>query len=80
MRITICINDDLLARAKIRAIETGRTLSDLIEDALRKEIEGTMSHGKRASIKISAAGSGGLLPGVDLDDTSSLLDRMDGLS
>jgi len=79
MRTTIRISDELLARAKIRAIETGRTLADVIEDALRKEIEGAISHGRQGPVEIPEAGSGGLRPGADLDDTSALLDRMEGL-
>jgi hypothetical protein len=31
-------------------------------------------------IHIPTAGEGGVLPGIDLDDTSSLLDKMDGIS
>ncbi|RKX76478.1 MAG: DUF2191 domain-containing protein [Spirochaetes bacterium] len=80
MRTTIRINDELLIKAKIRAAETHRTLAEVIEDALRKEIEGgRFEVAKSKEIKIPTAGSGGTLPGVDLDDTSSLLDRMDGL-
>jgi hypothetical protein len=79
MRTTIRLNDDVLARAKIRAAETGRTLTRVIEDALRRDLDGTASPGEPPPIEIPTAGSGGLLPGVDLDDTSALLDRMEGL-
>ncbi len=80
MRTTIRVNDELLEKAKIRAAETGRTLTAVIEDALRKEIEKADIKIEPREVRIPTAGSGGVLPGIDLDDTSSLLDRMEGVS
>jgi len=80
MRTTIRINDELLRKAKIRAAETDRTLAEVIEDALRKEIDETGTGIEPQQVCIPTAGAGGVLPGVDLDDTSSLLDKMDGAS
>ena len=79
MRTTIRLNDELLRKAKIRATETDRTLAEVIEDALRKEIEETDTGIEPQQVRIPTAGARGVLPGVDLDDTSSLLDRMDGV-
>ena len=78
MRTTVRINDELLAKAKIKAVETGRTLTEVIEDALRREIDSAYAGPARKPMPIPTAGSGGVQPGVDLDDTSSLLDRMEG--
>jgi len=64
--------------AKRRAVETGRTLTDVIEDALRLALTREAKGGDLAPIEIPTFGSGGVLPGVDLDDTSALLDLMDG--
>ena len=80
MRTTIRINDELIRKAKIRAAETDRTLTEVIEDALRKEIDETGTGIESQQVSIPTAGAGGVLPGVDLDDTSSLVDRMDGVS
>ncbi|MEE8591586.1 MAG: ribbon-helix-helix domain-containing protein [Spirochaetia bacterium] len=80
MRTTIRINDELLRRVKIRAAETDRTLAEVIEAALRKEIDQTDTGTEPQQVSIPTAGTGGVQPGVDLDDTSSLLDRMDGIS
>jgi len=80
MRTTIRINDELLRKAKIRATETDRTLAEVIEDALRKEIDKFDADIEPQEAVIPTAGEGGLQAGVDLDDTSSLLDRMDGIS
>jgi hypothetical protein len=77
MRTTIHIDDDLLTRAKVHAARTGRTLTALIEDALRAALaQGRASRG-RERIELPAFGAGGLLPGVDLDDSAALIDAME---
>ena len=79
MRTTININDRLLSEAKKWAADTHRTLTAVIEDALRLAMRQRNQKSERRQIKIPTSGSGGILPGVNLDDSSSLLDRMDGL-
>jgi len=78
MRTTININDELLQTAKLRAAETQRTLTAVIEDALRLALQKRPSRPSNRRVRIPTSGSGGLLPGVDLDDTSVLIDRMEG--
>ncbi len=77
MRTTIQIDDDLLARAKVHAARTGRTLTALIEDALRAALAQGRASRHRERIELPVFGSGGLLPGVDLDDSAALLDVME---
>lgn len=79
MRTTIRINDELLKKAKIRAAETDRSLTEVIEDALRREIGQVDAGIGPQQISIPTAGEGGVQPGVDLDDTSSVLDKMEGV-
>jgi hypothetical protein len=67
----------LLARAKELAARTGRTLTAVIEDALRAALAQGRSRRRADKIALPTFGSGGLRPGVDLDDTASLLDRME---
>ena len=38
MRTTLIIDDDLVRRAKLRAAEWNRTLSDVVNDALRSSL------------------------------------------
>ncbi len=85
MRTTININDKLLQSAelhaaKLHAAETNRTLTAVIEDALRLALEPKRVQALKRRVNLSAYGSGGLQLGVDLDDTSSLLVRMEGRS
>ena len=72
MRTTVRINDDLLQRAKKRAVDEGRTLTSLIEDALALAVaKPKPSRRSRVELPVSKA-SGGVLPGIDLNRSSGL--------
>jgi plasmid stability protein len=76
MRTTIKIDDGLLVEAKTRAAASGRTLNQVVEDALRAAFERRENTGVRPMLPVLRGGR--LMPGVDLDDSAALLDRMDG--
>jgi len=76
MRTTIRLEDDLVARAKQLAAKTGRTLTAVIEDALRAALAMGRPPGGRKPIELPTFGRGGLLPGVDLDASAALLGGM----
>ena len=78
MRTTIRLDDDLLARAKAHAARTGRTLTALIEDALRAALARGTVTSRDGRIGLPTHGTGGVQPGVDLDDSAGLLDLMEG--
>lgn len=79
MRTTIRLNDPLLAEAKKYAADSGQTLTALIEDALRERLARRKSPVvKRRRVRLPTFPGGRLRPGVDLDDTSTLLDLMEG--
>lgn len=70
--------DDLLAAAKELAVQSGRTLTAIIEDSLRE----SLGRQKQATapaqrIKLITEGKGGLRPGVDLSNSAELLDIME---
>ncbi len=79
MRTTIKLDDVLLVEAKTRAAMSGLTLSQVVEDALRQAFarRGAADHGRPA---LPVFRGGRLMPGVDLDDSASLRDLMDGSS
>lgn len=77
MRTTIRLDRQLLAQAKQRAADTGRTLTAVISDALRESLGRRSPRTPRKPIKLRTVKGGGLQPGVDLDDSSALLDRME---
>lgn len=77
MRTTIRLDDQLLMEAKKRALETGRSLTAFFEEAVRHELSRGESQESVDPFKVKESHGTGLMPGVDLDDTSDLLDRME---
>jgi hypothetical protein len=79
MRTTINLPDELIQRAKKAALEADTTLTEIIANALRESLSRHRRKGPRKEFKVITYGKGGVFPGVDLDDTSGLLDLMDGI-
>jgi hypothetical protein len=77
VRTTIKIDDALLAEAKTRAADSGRTLNALVEDALRESFARRLVAGPVARPKLPLFRGGRLVPGVDLDDSAALLEQME---
>jgi Arc/MetJ family transcription regulator len=77
MRTTIKIDDRLLADAKAQAALSGRTLNQVVEDALRESL-GRRDRAVRQQAVELPTFAGRLQPGVDLDDSSALVDLMEG--
>jgi hypothetical protein len=76
MRTTIHLPDDLLAQAKRAALESGTTLTAVIEDALRERLARREERSSQP-VRVTTFGGSGLQPGVDLDDSAALLDLME---
>lgn len=77
MRTTIRLDDRLLAEAKAFAARTGRTLTSVIEDALRR-LMAPEKGAQRSRVRLPVSSQkGGLREGVDLDDSAALLDLME---
>ena len=77
MRTTIRLDDQLLADAKRYAAETNRTLTALVEDALREVLARRHRRREKPEVRIVTVGGTGLQPGVDLDDNAALLELME---
>jgi hypothetical protein len=81
-RTTITIDENLLADMKTEASRTGRTVSQLIADAYRLMISRRALGEPRQPVRLPAfpvddSVTGGLLPGVDLDNNAALRDYLD---
>ncbi|MYA32173.1 MAG: CopG family transcriptional regulator [Gemmatimonadales bacterium] len=75
MRITIRLDDDLMRAVKRHALELGTTVTAVITEALREQLQ---RHGDRTStplepLALATTAEGGLPPGVDLDDSAVLI-------
>lgn len=79
MRTTLRLNERLLKEAKKYAVETDRSLTAVIEDALRELLARRRRNGGRKRAKLTTFGRGGPLPGVDLDDSAGLRERMEDI-
>jgi hypothetical protein len=73
------LDQALLVRAREEAAKRKTTLTSLIEQGLELVLRRPMKQPERRSISLpECRAGGGTLPGVDLNDSASLLDRMDG--
>ena len=72
-RTTVRLPDDLVRRAKRKALAEGRSLTALIEDGLRRVLadRAPAARTKRVLPPVSSA-TGGLMPGVDLDNAAAM--------
>jgi hypothetical protein len=78
VRTTLRLDEGLLGRAKEEARKRGETLTSLMERGLRLALAGSHARERPARVMLPVStASGGVRPGVNLDDTSDLLDRLD---
>lgn len=78
MRTTVRLDDALLDKARREAQRRGITLTALIEQGLRLALRRPLRTREleRVELPVCSAG-GGVAPGIDLDDSAGLLERMD---
>ena len=77
MRTTIHIDDHLFTELKGIAADTGKTLTAVIQDALRESLSRRRTT-KRPAVDLPLFHGTGVMPGVDLSDSASLLDLIEG--
>jgi hypothetical protein len=77
-RTTVRLPEELLRRAKRKALADGRTLTSLIEDGLRQVLDQNRGAAKRERKlpRVSTA-TGGLMPGIDISDSAALQEMED---
>lgn len=76
MRTTLNIQDDLMRRVRRRAAETGATITEVVEEALRASVAGQAPRKGRYTFAWSPV-SGRTHPGIDLADRDSLYEAME---
>jgi len=81
VRTTVRLDEGLLRDAKAEASRRGETVTALIERGLRLVLAAGRGRKRRARISVPVSrATGGTHPGVDLNDSSAVLDRLDGRS
>ncbi len=76
-RTTVRLESHRLAEAKRVAAATGKTLTAVIEDALRESFSRRSEPRSRVKMTIPTFRGKGLQPGVNLDDSAALLELME---
>jgi hypothetical protein len=77
MRTTINVDDQLLRQAKAQAATLGVTLGQLIEDALRESLMRREAVEQRGRVRLITMQGTGTRPGIDLDNSHTLLEIME---
>lgn len=78
MKTTLDLNDQLLADAKVLAVQQRTSLTRLIEEGLQLRLRAKTAGAVRAGGRLPVfKGRGGLLAGVDAHSNKSLLAAMD---
>ena len=74
------LEDGLLEHARREAERRGTTLTALIEQGLRLALRRPQPRQRDDAIALPVSRArGGTIPGIDLNDSAALLDRMDGV-
>ncbi len=76
-RTTVRLPDDLVRRAKRKAAAEGRSLTSLIEEGLRRVLADRSAVAAPRVLPPVSKASGGLMPGVDLNDSAALQEMED---
>lgn len=72
---TLVLDEQLLRDAERIAHARQTTLNEVLEAAIRREVRSGGSPPRGGEVRLPTHGSGGLLPGVDLED-KELMDRL----
>ena len=75
-RTTLTLEDDVVARIRDAARRSGRPLKAVVNDAIRAGLDAAPAR-SRKPFRVEARAMG-LRPGIDLDDISGLLERLEG--
>jgi hypothetical protein len=77
VRTTLTLDEDVRARLQGEMRRSGRSFKDVVNDCLRRGIEGIRSAPGRKPFKIQARPLG-VQPGLDYDNVTELLERIEG--
>jgi hypothetical protein len=79
MRTTVRLDEGLMREVKAEAARRGQTVTHLIEKGLRLVLAGSGRGTRRTRVTLPVSrATGGTHPGVDLDDSGDVLDRLGG--
>jgi hypothetical protein len=77
MRTTVRLDDELMHEVKRYAAEKKLSLTKVLDRALREMLTRRRKQDNRQQVQLPTFRGRGLQPGVDLDDSSALLELME---
>jgi len=79
MRTTVRLDDGLMRQVKAEAARRGQTVTELIEKGLQLVLASGRARTRRERVVVPVSrATGGTHRGVDIDDSSGHVDRLDG--
>jgi hypothetical protein len=78
MRTTLNLHKEALALSKTRAKQEGKSLGEVVSEAVFSAFRDRAAAGPKTNFDPPVSGEGGVMPGIDLDNTSELLDQIEG--
>ena len=79
MRTTVRLDEGLFRQVKAEAARRGETVTALIERGLRLILAASHKPNRRPKVTLPVSrAKGGTRPGIDLNDSSGLIDRLEG--
>jgi len=77
VRTTLTLDEDVAARLKSESRRTGRSFKDVVNDYLRRGLEGARLAEPRKRFVVKARALG-VRPGIDYDNVGDLLEQIEG--
>lgn len=77
MRTTLTLDDDVAAKLKAEARQTGQALKEVVNETLRRGLATKAAASAAAPFKVVTRDMG-LRPGLSLDNIEELLDQIEG--
>lgn len=77
MRTTLTLDDELAQTLKQLALDSGKSFKAVVDQTLRAGLASRSAPPKPKPYRVKPIGLGGVVPGIDLDRTLQLSDRIE---
>jgi hypothetical protein len=78
MRTTLTLDDDVAAKLKRESQRAHRPFREIVNETLRRGLEGQRATPQPRAFKVTARDLGDLKPGLSLDNIAELIDHVEG--
>lgn len=78
MRTTLTLDDDVAAKLRAEARQSGRPFREVVNEALRRGMADRRPRAPREPFRVVARDLGALRPGLGLDSIGDLIEQTEG--